>query len=54
MKALSAAGMSSADIGKKVQINTIETVERYRDPSRHLPRLTISQSQKAACTDMMW
>ena len=40
------SGMPSADIGKKVQINTAATVEKYLDPSRHLPRLDRSANLK--------
>lgn len=39
MQTLSTAGMPSADIGKKVQVNTAAIFERYIDPSRHLPQL---------------
>jgi len=39
MQSLSAAGMPNTDIGKKVQIHTAVTVEKYLDPSRHVPRL---------------
>jgi len=46
MQALAAAGMPSADIGKKVQINTATTVEKYLDVSRHLPRLERSANLK--------
>ena len=46
MQALSTAGMPPADIGKKVQINTATTVEKYLDPSRHLPRLERSANLK--------
>jgi len=46
MQALSAAGIPSADIGKKAQINTVATVEKYLDPSRHLPRLERSANLK--------
>ncbi len=46
MQALSAAGMTPADIGKKVQINTSTTVEKYLDLSRHLPRLERSANLK--------
>ena len=46
MQALSAAGMAPADIGKKVQINTAATVEKYLYLSRHLPRLERSANLK--------
>ena len=36
---MAAAGMSNVDIGHKVQINTIEIVDRYLDLTRHLHRL---------------
>ena len=35
MQALAAAGMASADIGQKVQINTAITVAKYLDFTRH-------------------
>ena len=46
MQALSAAGVAPADIGKKVQINTAATVEKYLHLSRHLPRLERSANLK--------
>ena len=46
MQALSTAGMASADISKKVQINTAATVEKYLDLSRHLPPLETSATMK--------
>ena len=39
MQALAAAGMASADIGQRVQINTAITVAKYLDSTRHVPRL---------------
>ena len=39
MQSMAAAGMCNADIGKKVQINTAAIVDRYLDPTRHIPRL---------------
>ena len=54
MQALSAAGMPSADIDKKVTINTIGTVERYQRFFQAPATIRkISQSQKVACTDML-
>ena len=46
VKALSAADMSCADIGKKVHFNTLATAERYLDPSRHLPQSEPSANLK--------
>ena len=39
MQALAAAGMASADMGQKVQINTAITVAKNLDLTRHEPRL---------------
>ena len=39
MQSMAAAGMSNVDIGQKVQINTVEVVDRYLDLTRHYPRL---------------
>ena len=39
MQSMAAAGMSNVDIGHKVQINTVEIVDRYLDLTRHFPRL---------------
>ena len=46
MQALLAAGMPSADIGKKVQSNTAATVEKHLGVSWHLPRLQRSANLK--------